>query len=180
MRSRALLTIFCERVTLPGEFDPVALLRCLTDHGVDFIVIGGFAAWMHGAPVVTMDVDIVYSASFPNVSRLVKALEELHACYRQQCGRRLVPSAAGLSATEAAGHHLLETQHGNLDVLRTVVELGYEDLLADSLLLEIDGSTSRFASLERIIRLKEAANRPKDVAALPTLRAALNDIKKST
>lgn len=74
---------------------------------------------------------------------------------------------------------LLETRHGNLDVLRTVVELGYDDLLADTLQIEIDGRNSRFASLERIISLKEAANRPKDRAALPTLRAALSSAKKS-
>ena len=122
-----------------------------------------------------MDLDIVYSATEINVIALAGALKELDACYRQQGNRKLVPNPAGLSSTEAAGHHLLETRFGNLDVLRTVVGLGFQDLQSDSVSIEIDGSVSLFAPLERIISLKEAANRPKDQAALPTLRSALED-----
>ncbi len=138
-------------------------------------MIGGFAAWIHGAPVVTMDVDIVYSATEGNASALIGALKELDACYRQRADRKLTPTSAGLCSTEAAGHHLLETRFGNLDVLRTVVGLGYRDLQSDAVSIEIAGSVSLFAPLGRIISLKEAANRPKDRAALPTLRSALED-----
>ncbi len=122
-----------------------------------------------------MDLDIVYAANQKNTNALVKVLQELDAYYRHQGDRRLQPTVKGLLSTEAAGHHLLATRFGNLDVLRTVVGLEYEDLQKDAVSIDISGCVNQFATLGKIISLKEAANRPKDLAALPTLRAALAD-----
>ena len=162
---------------MPGEFDPVEILHVLDKHGVKFVVIGGFAAWMQGAPVVTTDVDIVYETTAKNIEALVIALTNLNATYRNQPGRTLEPNAAGLAATTAAGHHLLRTRAGNLDVLRTAAGFDYTTLAADTIRLEIDGCKIRFASLEKIVAMKERAGRPKDLATLPTLRAALENDK---
>ena len=102
------------------------------------------------------------------------ALRDLGAYYRHR-PEKLAPSASGLSSTSAAGNHLLSTKHGDLDVLRTVAELGYEDLSNQAVQLDIAGNICLFASLAQIIALKEAAGRPKDLMALPALRAALKD-----
>lgn len=161
------------------EFDPVSLLQHLSERNVEFVVVGGFAAWMHGAPVVTMDLDIVYAATPKNVADLVDVLRTLEAHYRHHGDRKLKPTAAGLTSVQAAGHHLLSTSHGNLDLLRTVASLGYDDLAKSSQIIAIADIDYQFAPLEQIISLKEAANRPKDLAALPTLRAALNDSENS-
>jgi hypothetical protein len=59
---------------VPAAFDPLEILAVLGRHQVDFVVIGGFAAWLHGAPVVTADVDLVFDTSPDNVRRLVAAL----------------------------------------------------------------------------------------------------------
>jgi len=158
---------------VPAEFDPIQILQVLAKHNVRFVVVDGFAAWMQGAPVVTADVDIVYEATPENIEALLAALGTLDAVYRHQPGRRLQPDAAGLASTMAAGHHLLETQSGNLDVLRTSSGLSYADLASDSIEFEIEGTAAHFATLERVIHMKESAARPKDIAALPTLRAAL-------
>ena len=158
---------------MPAEFDPIDILQVLEEHNVRFVVVGGFAAWMQGAPVVTADVDIVYEVTAENIAALVAALTALSAFYRHQMGRRIQPDAAGLASTVAAGHHLLETRSGNLDVLRTASGIGYADLSTDTIAFEIEGSTAHFATLERVIHMKEIAGRPKDIAALPTLRAAL-------
>ena len=165
---------------MPAEFDPIAILRALERHGVKYVVVGGFAAWMQGAPVVTTDVDIVYDANAANISALVAALDDLGAIYRHQMGRRLQPQADGLASTEAAGHHLLNTRSGDLDVLRTASGLDYRELTTDTIALEIDGLEVRFAPLSRIIAMKEAAGRPKDLAALPVLRAALENADDGT
>lgn len=156
-------------------FDPVALLRCLDAHGVRHVVIGGFAAWMHGAPIVTADLDVVYDPAPDNLARLMDALVELEAVYRHQHGRRIAPEVAGLASTVGAGHHLLETRHGHLDLLRTVAGAGYEALCGEVDWYDIDGVRTPLVRLQRIIELKAAAGRPKDLAALPTLRAALDD-----
>lgn len=156
------------------EFNPTALLHVLSEHKVQFVVIGGLAAWVQGAPIVTTDVDIVYLATDENVAALVEALQDLNAYYRQRADK-LVPVASALSATTAAGHHLLRTKHGDLDVLRTAAEHCYEDLCDQAVLFDIAGSRCLFASLAQIIELKEAAGRPKDLMALPAIRAALKD-----
>ncbi len=160
---------------MSGEFDPIRVLRILEKHRVKFVIVGGFAAWMQGAPIVTTDVDIVYEATPKNITVLIKALRELGAVYRHQLNRRIEPSAEGLASTVAAGHHLLETNAGNLDVLRTASGVDYLDLIGDAIELEIEGRNSRYASLKTVIAMKERAGREKDIAALPTLKAALGN-----
>ena len=62
--------------------DFLEILKVLTKHKVDFIVVGGVYAVLHGAPVTTFDLDIVHSRSSQNLSRLMSALNELDAFYR--------------------------------------------------------------------------------------------------
>jgi len=156
-------------------FEPIELLRVLETHDVSYVIVGGFAAWMHGAPIVTTDIDIVYAEDEANIARLVDALQSIDAVYRHQHGRRIEPTVAGLSSTEGAGHHLLATRFGHLDVLRSVSETTYDALHHDAVYYDIDGLRVPCATLQRIIALKEAAGRPKDIAALPMLRGALED-----
>lgn len=69
---------------MPAEprFDVEAILRALNSRGVEYIVVGGICAALHGAPVATYDLDIVHSRAPGNVSRLRDALDELDAFYR--------------------------------------------------------------------------------------------------
>ena len=55
----------------PGRADLDALVAALVDAGVDFIVVGGAAAVLHGAPTSTVDLDIVHRRSEENVARLL-------------------------------------------------------------------------------------------------------------
>jgi len=158
-----------------AEFDPARILAVLERHGADVIVIGGLAAWMHGAPVVTTDVDVVFSRDPDNIRRLVEALREIQAIYRDPGGRRIEPSESDLAATTGGGHHLLTTAAGDLDVLRDAAGFGYHELLPRAVVLDLGGTKARFASLASVIELKTRAGRPKDLAALPVLRAALED-----
>ena len=51
-----------------------SLLAALSSERVEFIVIGGFAATIHGSAHVTVDLDIVYGRNGANIGRLVAAL----------------------------------------------------------------------------------------------------------
>lgn len=51
-------------------------LRLLEDHGVDYMIIGGYAVAFHGFPRFTKDIDIFYEASPANIARLCRALAQ--------------------------------------------------------------------------------------------------------
>lgn len=109
-------------------FDLEALLGAL--EGVEFILVGGVAAAVQGAPIITQDVDILYRLEHENVVRLEKALLALDAVVRDD-PRRI---RFGLSHLQTKGYKLTSTIHGPLDVLGSVNEeqLVYEDLLPHS------------------------------------------------
>ena len=72
----------------------LALIRALADHGVEYVVVDGVAAILEGAPVATLDLDIVYPAEEDNLERLEAMLTEHEARYRDPAGRDIRPTAA--------------------------------------------------------------------------------------
>lgn len=149
-------------------------LKALADAGVDFVVIGGIAAVLQGAPIVTFDLDLVHRRTADNVARLLAVLEALHARYRDP--RDLPPAASTLLGP---GHHLLTTNYGPLDLLGSIADgLAYEDLAADTVSLDVDGRPVAVLALARLIEVKQATGRPKDLAVIPTLRATLAEQRR--
>ena len=158
--------------------DYVAILKTLRSHGVDFIVVGGVCAVLHGAPLATFDLDVVHSREPHNLARLMAALEELDAHYRF-AGRR--DKRPGPSHLASAGHQLLMTRFGPLDLLGTIGQgHDYGQLLHETVELEIGGGLKvRVLSLERLVKTKEETGQEKDKAVLPVLRRLLEEKAKS-
>jgi predicted nucleotidyltransferase len=155
----------------------IATLRTLHEGGVEFILVGGLAAVLNGAPVDTFDIDVVHSRDTANVERLLPLLEAMNAVFRMQPERRLKPNASHLAS---AGHLNLITRYGPLDLLGTIGrDLGYEDLIAHSVELDIaEGLRIRVLDLETLIAIKEELNGEKDRAVLPILRRTLDEKRK--
>jgi predicted nucleotidyltransferase len=152
------------------------ILRVLHRHEVEFVTVGGLAAVFNGAPVTTVDVDILHRRTPENVARLLSALRELEAVYRQDPRN----TAPGESHLLGPGHQLLRTKHGDLDVLGTIDDtVVYDDVLGHTIEVEISDFRVLALDLERVIQAKEFAGRPKDLATLPVLRATLAELKKS-
>jgi predicted nucleotidyltransferase len=154
--------------------DFLRMLRVLCANDVEFIVIGGVSAVLQGAPVTTFDLDIIHARSPENLRRLETALRELGAYYREHAERRPVPEARLLAG---AGHHLLMTEAGPLDVLGAIGEgRVYDDLQGDAVAMEVaPGISIQVLSLAALIKLKEQLGREKDRAALPVLRRVLRE-----
>jgi hypothetical protein len=152
--------------------DYLALMQTLADHRVEFIVIGGVCAVLHGAPVTTFDLDVVHSRTPENLNRLLSTLTDLNAFYRGQGARRLTP---GLSHLASTGHQLLMTNLGPLDLLGTITgDLDYNDLLPHTVILAVKKDLQvRLLDLETLISTKEATGRDRDKAVLPILRQTL-------
>lgn len=154
--------------------DARQLLLGLVQAGIEFIVVGGAAGVILGAPIVTFDLDIVHRKTPENVDRLLAWLVSHGAYHRfDLANRRLPPSRELLSGQ---GHLNLQTDLGKLDVL---CELGpgedYEHLLPDAVLVENDTVRLRVLGLRRLIAIKARTGRPKDRAVLPLLMATLDE-----
>jgi hypothetical protein len=149
----------------------LGLLRVLLRHGVDFFVVGGVAAQLEGAPIVTFDLDVLFDKAPENLDRLLAALHELKARYRDPAGRHIEPDKEKLETFRV---NLLLTELGALDVLGTIGSgLTYQDLVDRTLSYEIGEMRVRVLELAAVIETKEQANRDKDRAALPVLRQTL-------
>ena len=153
--------------------DFLKILQILAKHEIDFIVVGGVCAVLHGAPVSTFDLDLVHSRSSDNLDRLISALRELDAYYRGRGDQRLRPKLSHLSSP---GHQLLMTRFGPLDLLGTIgTAYSYDDLLEDTVELLVSGLKLRLLNLERLIEVKEETAQDRDKAVLPILRRTLEE-----
>jgi hypothetical protein len=158
------------------SLDFLALLRTLVDHRVDFIIVGGVSAVLHGAPVTTFDLDIVHARTPENISRLLAALNDLDACYRASGDRRLKPEFDHLASP---GHQLLMTRLGPLDLLGAIgTDHDYEYLSHHIVEYGISGLRLHVLDLETLIAVKEEVGFEKDRAVLPILRRTLEEIRK--
>lgn len=149
----------------------LGLLRVLLRHEVDFFVVGGVAAQLEGAPILTLDLDILYDKAPGNLDHLYAALRQLKARYRDPAGRHIEPDLEKLAALRI---HRLLTELGALDVLSVIGDgLTYQDLADRTVLFDLGEERVRVLELAAVIESKEQANRDKDRLILPVLRQTL-------
>jgi len=163
-----------------SEFDPDRILAVLDRHGVEYVLVGGVGARIHGARRATADIDCVPATNEENLQRLADALAELGA--RLRVGgmtdeeARQLPLQLDAATLGAFGSSTWTTDAGPLDLL---VELRdpagghhpYGDLDTRALDVTVGDVNIRVASLDDIIASKEYAGRKKDLEALPELQA---------
>lgn len=156
------------------EFEPARILQVLAAHAVDYVLIGGLAAASHGSPFLTQDVDVTPDVDVENLTRLSAALKELDARIRAEGIEGGLPFDYDGESLAANSVWNLTTAFGDLDIsLRPSGTEGYADLARGAHATTAFGVDLRIASLEDIVRSKQAANRPKDQRVLPTLREIL-------
>lgn len=157
-----------------SEFDPERLLRALSDHDVEFCVIGAVAAWLQGSPGVTLDLDVMPQRDFENAERLAAALNSLAARGPQE------ESPSELEGADFLGwrSQRFETEAGPIDIVpHAAVIGGFEDVA--TIKLTLGDLSVRVITIDEVIASKEGIGRPKDQAALPALYAARDEIRKA-
>ncbi len=146
------------------------ILELLNKYEVEYIVVGGVAAVIQGAPITTFDLAALVRISDDNASRLSLALDELDAHYREHQS----PIKPTKKDILAGGHLLLLTRAGPLDVLGLIGDKDrYEDLVHLSSEVAMTIGRFRVLDLEELIRQKKATDRPKDRAVIELLEEAL-------
>jgi predicted nucleotidyltransferase len=145
------------------------ILELLEQHGVAYIIVGGVAAVLRGAPVTTFDIDALVRIDPANIDRLANALESLDARYRER--QDLRPTRADLMS---GGHFLLMTDSGPLDVLGVLAGgRRFDDMIESCSEMPLGNLKVKVLSLEALVDEKRALGRPKDRAMLELLEAVL-------
>jgi predicted nucleotidyltransferase len=138
--------------------------------GVEFIVVGGVAATIHGSARVTRDLDVVYRRTPENLQRLVAALSP-SAPYLRGAPPGL-PFRWDEETLRRGLNFTLTTSIGDIDLLGEIAGGGdYEALLPSTAPVEAFGIELRCLTLEKLIQVKRAAGRPKDLEAIAELEA---------
>ena len=156
----------------PSRFtlDIAALLRVLTQHKVEFVVIGGVAMIAHGSDHVTGDMDICYSRTPGNLAAVSAALTSIHAYLRGV--PKGLPFKTDVPTLQAGLNFTLDTDNGALDLLGEVSGVGaYPQALAQSEEREMYNYKARVLSLDSLMAAKKAAGRNKDLRDLMELEA---------
>lgn len=157
----------------PATADLEGLLRALTDAGIAFIVVGGAAAVIHGAPITTQDLDIVPRLVGDDAERLVATLADLDARFRPVlAGRDIAPT---VEHVVARGQLNLITRLGPLDILGRLHDArGYEELEPHAIEV-VDGDLRvRVIDLATLIEIKRSTGRVRDHLVVPILEALLH------
>ena len=149
-----------------------ALVEALVNAKVEFAIVGGLAATVHGSARLTQDINVAYARSDTNLERLADSLAPL-APYPRGAPAGL-PFEWSVATLRSGLNFTLTTTAGDIDLLGEITGGGaYDDLLPHTLEIELFGHRCLCLDLEWLIRTKRAAGRPRDfetVAELLVLR----------
>ena len=146
------------------------ILERLAKANIDFVLVGGFAAVVHGCNYVTQDIDICFDFSVSNLMTLQKTLSDLKPVHR------MTPKRQKLKLTEKTcvdfKNLYLDTKIGQLDCLSLIEGIGnFEEVKKASRLIKLGKVKIHVLSLDALIKAKKAMNREKDKQAIVQLEA---------
>ena len=137
---------------------------------VEFVIVGGVAIRSHGGNYITEDLDICYSRSNENLKKLAEVLGPLNP--RPRGLEKGLPFVFDWKTLQHGTNFTFRTDMGDIDLLGEVLGIGnYNDLLIQSITVDLDGFPTQILSVSGLIIAKEAAARPKDQVGLQVLYA---------
>jgi hypothetical protein len=146
------------------------LLQRLCDADIDFVIVGGFAATLHGSSLVTRDLDVCATLSSENVAKLRDALRDLKPAHRMTSQK--ISFLDNPDPGVEIRNLYLRTDFGPVDILTSILGVGeFDRVRAASIEVELFERTCRVMSLDDLILAKEALGREKDLLAAKELRA---------
>jgi hypothetical protein len=144
------------------------LLRTLTGQGIDYVVIGGVAAILHGSVRLTDDVDICAELTHENAVRIIRAFAHLNPRWRMRPDLPVIAEDSG-NLVGLKNMYLL-TDLGQIDILGELPGVcAYEEARRTAVQVQARGLTLNVLDIDRLIAAKRFANRPKDRPAVDEL-----------
>ena len=160
------------------------ILPILAQEQVEFVIVGGVAAVIYGSSHLTSDLDICYGRNKENLNKLVKAIAphnpQLRLGEKQAEGLTKLPFIWDLQTLRNGLNFTLRTDLGDIDLLGEITGIGkFEQVKQDATSISIYSINCLVVSLEKLIKAKQAAGRPKDLLILPELKGLLEIQQKS-
>jgi predicted nucleotidyltransferase len=151
-----------------GALDVRELFRALADHGVDYLVIGGVAAQVHGRRRTTKDLDVMPAPDSKNFEGLAAALVALDAYPVELGASAPTPTAEQLHVASIVPP--LATRHGELHILKDVPgAVEYARMRTRALSVDLKGIAVHVVGMDDLIRMKQATGRPSDIEDVEAL-----------
>jgi hypothetical protein len=148
------------------------LLQKLCDADIDFVIVGGFAAMLHGSSMLTRDLDVCALLTDTSIAKLRETFRDLHPVHR------MTPQRLSFLDTPDPGVPLknvyLQTDLGPLDVLGSITGIdNFSVLRKNAVPFDLFGRQVFVISIEDLITAKEALGRSKDLLVAQELRAVV-------
>jgi hypothetical protein len=144
------------------------ILSVLVDGQVEFVIVGGVAATLHGSARLTADLDVVYGRSRENIRRLVKALAPLSPYLRGAPPG--LPYHFDAETVMAGLNFTLTTSAGPLDLLGEIAGgFTWDVAQKRSKFVKLFDIRCRVIDIDALIEAKMAAGRPKDLEVIAEL-----------
>jgi predicted nucleotidyltransferase len=150
-------------MTLDKDFEDFIIL--LNKHGVDYMIVGGYALAFHGKPRHTGDLDIWINLSTENADKMVDVLNEF-----------------GMKALGLQKEDFLQkggiTQIGypplRIDILNEIDGVNFTEASESKLVIDVDGMPINYIGLDDLIKNKQISGRKQDLSDINEL----NKLKK--
>jgi len=150
------------------------LLQRLSDAEVRFVLVGGLAVNAWGYLRTTRDVDVVPDPSKENLEKLDHLLRDLNG--KVEVGDRLLEANAISTFLRTGDRTLVATDLGHVDILQGLPQVPpFSTLVESATEVDMDGLVVRVCSLEHLLAMKRASDRPRDRDDLEALEAAQGD-----
>jgi predicted nucleotidyltransferase len=137
--------------------------KAIEERGLDAVLIGNAGAAMHGAPVTTVDIDFLIRRTPANRKKLTAIAADLGAVLYQP-----------FYPVSRVVRMMNDDETLQVDFVDEVSGIrSFEGVRKRSHSMEVSGAVIRVADLADIIKMKKAADRPRDRAVLEILEKTL-------
>ena len=136
-------------------------IQSLSDNGVRYLIVGGYAVAFHGHPRYTKDLDIWIHLEPSNAARVVVALRQFGF------GSLDLQPADFLVVDQIIQ---LGYPPNRIDLLTTLPGVDFDECYKGRVVVEVDGVTVNFIDLENLRKNKAASGRFQDLADLENLK----------
>ncbi len=143
------------------EGDLLDFIRLCNEHKVKYLVIGGYAVSIHGYPRATKDMDVCIKLSEENAEKLITVINEF-----------------GFASLKLEKKDFLKkdfiTQLGypplRIDIINDLSGVDFDEAWKNKKVVQMFGVPVDFIGYNELLRVKEKAGRPQDIADVSKLK----------